>query len=217
METNRELTFDYWKPGLATPANAPLRVLILMHGRGASRQDMAGLRGRFPRAWHVVVPEAPHPGAMWGYGPGSAWYRFLGDDRPDPESMDASLSALDALVAKLPSIVGGDVSTLVVGGFSQGGTMGHAYALTRPGRAHGVLNFSGFLPATVSASAETVANLRFFWGHGVQDPAIPFSLAEKGRAALRAANADLDARDYSIGHWIDPQELQDASSWLNAF
>jgi phospholipase/carboxylesterase len=212
-----DLSYDYWRPDLPTPAGAPVRVLILMHGRGASRKDFAPLQKRLPRAWHVVVPDAPHPGLQWDYGSGFAWYRFLGEDRPDGASLAVSLASLDALAARLPAIVGAEPTHVVVGGFSQGGTMGHAYALTRPGAARGVLNFSGFLPSTIALSPEAIRDTRFFWGHGLQDPSIPFPLAAKGRAALRAAGAELEARDYAIGHWIDPDELRDASIWLSAF
>src|SRR5690606_14569294 len=61
---------------------------------------------------------------------------------------------------------------------------------------------------------ETVAKTRIFWGHGTRDPNIPWSMAERGRAALRAAGADLEARDYPIGHWIDPVELEHARAWI---
>lgn len=210
------MTYDYWRPALESTDPLPTRVLVLMHGRGASRQDLAALQGRLPRAWHVVVPDAPHEASPWGYGPGSAWYRFLGADRPDEESMLASLEALDGLIASLPDIVGSTATQLVLGGFSQGGTMGNAYALTRPHRIQGVLNFSGFLPSTIPLSADVVQGTRFFWGHGVQDTSIPFAIAEKGRASLRSVKADIEARDYSIGHWIDPDELRDASAWLGA-
>ncbi|MEO5511563.1 MAG: hypothetical protein ABIV28_01655 [Longimicrobiales bacterium] len=211
--STERLVFDYW-PASDAASGAPVRVLILMHGRGASRQDVQGLKGHFPAGWHIVVPEAPHRAAQWGYGPGSAWYRFMGDDRPDAESLSYSLSLLDGLIDELPAIVGSPVDRVVVGGFSQGGTMGNAYALVHQGRAHGVLNFSGFLPSTVSVTAEHVKGIRFFWGHGLQDPSIPFSLAVKGRGVLLAAGAALEARDYGIGHWIDPDELLDASRWL---
>jgi predicted esterase len=59
-----------------------------------------------------------------------------------------------------------------------------------------------------------VKGARVFWGHGRRDPAIPFTLAEKGRQRLRAGGALLDARDYEIGHWIAPEETRDAMEFL---
>lgn len=214
---SKVLAYDHWSP-VENIVVAPLHVLILMHGRGANRQDLSALQPRLPRSWHVIVPDAPHAGAPWGYGPGLAWYRFMGDDRPDSDSIGESLSSLDALISALPDIMGGVPAQLVMGGFSQGGTMGNAYAMTRSQRAHrlqGVLNFSGFVPSTIPLAGDAIEGTRFFWGHGMDDDSIPFALAEKGRTALRAVGADVESHDYNIGHWIDPTELRDASAWMN--
>lgn len=226
-------------------------VLVLLHGRGADRSDMRGLAAQVPRSWTTVVADAPHPAAPWGYGPGRAWYRYLGGTTPEPESFAASLAALDELLAALAGSAGasspaGDANPtgdaagrvnppgsaaapgsaapppgssprrLVLGGFSQGGTMSLAYALTRPGRVSHVLNFSGFLAdhPDVRTTPESVRGVRIFWGHGFSDPSIPYAYAEAGQDALRAAGASLEARDYPIGHWIDPLELAHAVAFV---
>jgi phospholipase/carboxylesterase len=191
-------------------------VVVLLHGRGSHRGDLFTLRPQLPPGWSVVAPDAPFPAAPWGYGPGYAWYRFLGRNVPEPETFTTSLEALDALLDRLPAILGEAPRSIALGGFSQGGTMSVAYALTRPGRIQHALNFSGFLAdhPDVAVTSETVAGTRFFWGHGRQDPNIPFALGVEGRERLRAAGANLEARDYDIGHWIDPVELADAVSWL---
>jgi phospholipase/carboxylesterase len=193
-------------------------VVILLHGRGADRTDLFGLRRALPSDWAVVAPDAPFPGAPWGYGPGRAWYQYLGRNRPEPESFLRSLAALDELIAGLPQILGRAPGALALGGFSQGGTVSLGYALTRPGAVGHIINFSGFLAdhPDVHATPETVAGTRFFWGHGTGDPAIPFPLAIEGRELLRAAGADLTAHDYAIGHWIDQDELTTMVSWLTA-
>jgi phospholipase/carboxylesterase len=66
----------------------------------------------------------------------------------------------------------------------------------------------------VRAAPETVAGTRFFWGHGTADPAIPFAMGQEGRAALRAAGAALETRDYPIGHGISPEEAADVRAWI---
>jgi len=192
---------------------APL--LVLLHGRGSDEQDLMGLAPHLPPGLIVVSPRAPFAGAPWGYGSGWAWYRFLGEDRPEPESFEESQRALGDFLRELPGHLPVAPGPLTLGGFSQGGTMSLAHALRNPGAVPGVLNFSGFLAAhpSVAATPETVKGTRIFWGHGTQDPAIPFALARRGREALRAASADLEARDYPIGHWIDPRELADAVRW----
>ena len=196
------------------PADGTL--LVLLHGRGADKADMRPLAGQVPRSWTIVLPNAPHAAAPWGYGPGFAWYRYLGGNVPEPESFRTSLAELDALLAALPEAVGFRPAKLVLGGFSQGGTLTLGYALTHPGRITHALNFSGFLPdpPDVHVDRGTAAGLRIFWGHGFSDGNIPFSCADSGRALLEEAGAELAARDYPIGHWIDPVELSHAVAFV---
>jgi phospholipase/carboxylesterase len=197
------------RPAATNAETAP--ALILMHGRGANRFDLLGLADHLPRSATLIFPEAPFAAAPWGYGPGSAWYRFLGRNKPEPESFSRSLDELADLIAHI------NAPRVLVGGFSQGGTLGIACALANPGSIKGVLNFSGFLAdhPRVQVTPETVRGTSFFWGHGRRDANIPFELAIEGRALLESASADLTAHDYDIGHWIDPQELSDAVEWLD--
>ena len=194
-------------------------VVVLLHGRGADRTDLFSLRRFFPPEWAVIAPDAPFPAAPWGYGPGRAWYRFMGGNRPEPESFSRSLEAIDELLQSLPDTIGREPGRIAVGGFSQGGTVSLGYALTHPQRELSVLNLSGFLAdhPDVHATAESVGNARVFWGHGTADPAIPFELAVEGRRQLREAGADLEARDYAVGHSISPEEVGDVVAWLRTW
>lgn len=192
-------------------------VVVLLHGRGADADDMLGLQRGLPPSWMVVAPRAPFPAAQWGYGPGRAWYRYLGEDRPEPESFSTSLAQLEEFLAGLPAALGYTPSQLVIGGFSQGGTVSLGYALSRAG-APSVLNFSGFLADHPEVDASRAGDLgaRVFWGHGTRDTNIPFSMAVTGRRALLEGGASLQAKDYAIGHWIDADELRDAIAWVDS-
>jgi len=201
---------------IPTDARDGAPLFVLLHGRGSDMDDLMALQPHLPAEAIVVTPRAPFPGAPWGYGPGWAWYRFLGGDRPEPESFSAAQRALREFLAALADLLPVAPGPLVLGGFSQGGTMSLAHALLAPGRVPMVLNFSGFLanhPELV-VSPESVRGCGIFWGHGIQDTSIPFALAEQGREVLRQAGADLDARDYPIGHWIAPEELRDMLAWV---
>lgn len=213
---------------MATPTGTPVEVfvpadaadgvpvVVLLHGRGADRSDLFGLRRFLPESWAVVAPDAPFPAAPWGYGPGRAWYQYLGRNRPEPESFRKSLDYIDDLITGLPDVLERRPGPVALGGFSQGGAVSMAYALSHDRNGLSVVNFSGFLadhPA-VAATPETVAGARFFWGHGTADPAIPFELAIEGRALLERAGANLEAHDYPMGHGISPEELDDAVAWL---
>ena len=195
-------------------AGSPL--LVLLHGRGSHEGDLVGLGPSLARGAVIVAPRAPFPGEPWGYGPGWAWYRIEPGFRVAPDTMETSLAALDAFLGHIRLELPVRVGPVILGGFSQGGTVSQAYALSRPGSVSLVLNFSGFLaedPRT-PLTPEAVSGTEFFWGHGKLDPAVPFDLARIGRARLREVGARLEARDYQIGHWIDPVELEDAARWL---
>jgi len=193
-------------------------VIVLLHGRGSDESDLAGLHPHLPEGAILVTPRAPFPGAPWGYGPGWAWYRFLSGTTPEPESFETGQQALAEFLAALPAALPVRPGPLVLGGFSQGGTSALAHALRHPGTIPLVVNLSGFLPThpTVSATPDSVRGTGIFWGHGTQDPAIPFAHAESGRTALAAAGADLTAHDYPAGHTITHAELRDLSAWLGA-
>jgi phospholipase/carboxylesterase len=194
-------------------------LIVLLHGRGSHMGDLMGLRPYLPADAMVVAPQAPFSGMKWGYGPGWAWYRFLGEGRPEPESFESSQAQLRSfLTTDLPDQLPVKPGRLILGGFSQGAVTSMAYALRNPGEVDSVLSFSGFLAKhpSVQATPESVKGTRFWWGHGTQDPMISFELALEGWAALTAAGANLTTGQYSMGHSIDGSELRDAVAWLNA-
>ncbi|MEM7416910.1 MAG: alpha/beta fold hydrolase [Gemmatimonadota bacterium] len=193
----------------AEPAEAPT-VAVLLHGRGSHMGDLQALAPALPPSWFVVTPQAPNAGSLWGYGPGWAWYRYIADDRVVEEALTESLQKLDGFLDDLPDIVGSTPDRIVLGGFSQGGTMSLAYALTHPGRVDAVWNFSGFLAASVDPAPGAATAPPIYWGHGHHDPAIPFPLAERGRTRLGEAGIPVSVGDFPIGHWIDPVEIRQA-------
>lgn len=200
-------------------------VAVLLHGRGSNRHDLPNLQPHLPPGTAVLAPEAPHPGAPWGYGPGSAWYRYVADDRVVPDTLADSLAALDGFLDALPATLGFEPGPVLLGGFSQGGTTSLAWVLTRPERAAtrlgGVAVFSGFLadapgvlePAALDADA-LAALPPVFWGHGTRDPAIPHALGARGRARLGDLGVDLTIWDGPIGHQISGEELDALAGFM---
>jgi phospholipase/carboxylesterase len=209
------LDYDLSVPGSAGDGAT---VAVLLHGRGSHKGDLQALGPVLPDDWALITPQAPFPAAEWGYGPGWAWYRYVAEDRLVPETLEASLSAVDSFLDELPERLGFAPGRLVLGGFSQGGTMSMAYALSRPGRIVAAWNFSGFLAASVDVpeGVEAERATPIFWGHGLRDPNIPFELARRGRSTLQTAGVPLVAMDYPIGHWMLPDEINDAVAMVRS-
>ena len=211
---------DFLQKGPADPQDGD-PVLVLLHGRGSDMRDLQGLAHVLSPRGTMVTPQAPHHGLPWGYGPGWAWYRYLGQDRAEISPLLESLDALEVFLKNLPDNLGFRPGPLVLGGFSQGGTTSLAYAMTRPGAMDAVVILSGFLarPDGVGGGGpdpmpEDLGATPVFWAHGTHDPAVPFQLAISGRERLKGAGVALEARDYPIGHWVSPEELGDLKSWL---
>ena len=192
-------------------------VIVLLHGRGSDERDLFPL-GRMldPDATTVSV-RAPFDAAPWGYGPGYAWYRFLGGTRPESASFEQGQAALAAYLEALPALLGRREPPLILGGFSQGGTSSLAYLMRNPGRVNGVLVFSGVLAdhPSVAVTPDRVGTTPIFWGHGTADPAVPFVAAEMGWKVLGEAGANLESHTYrGMTHTISEAELRDAASWV---
>lgn len=197
------------------PADGPL--LVLLHGRGSDETDLAPLGRLLSPTATVVAPRAPFPGAPWGYGPGWAWYRFIGGTTPEPESFEAGQETLANFLRDLPATLGRSAAPLVVGGFSQGGTASLAWSLRHPGVAAGILIFSGFVAdhPSVKVTPATVAGTPIWWGHGTADSSIPFSHAEVGWATLRAAGAALESHPFEgMGHSISRAAATSAQGFI---
>lgn len=200
------LDYDLARPEGATDGAT---AALLLHGRGSHKGDLQALGPVLPGDWALLTPQAPWPGADWGYGGGWAWYRYVQEDEVVVETLERSLSLLDDLVGELPDVLGFTPGRLVMGGFSQGGTTSLAFGLGRPGMLTAVFNFSGFLASHVDVGGAAEAP-PVYWGHGVRDANIPFHIAERGRARLLAAGVPLVSRDFGIGHWMIPDEVHEA-------
>ena len=208
-----ELPFRLHVPGGVRDGSA---LLVLLHGRGSSEDDLQGLAPFLPDDTILVTPRAPFAAGPWGYGPGWAWYRYVAEDRVDDPTLAGSLDALDGFLESIADALPVRSGPLVLGGFSQGGTTSLAFALTRPGTVAGVANLSGFLVRSpmVAVDERGANGLKLFWGHGRLDPNIPFALGVSGRERRRQAGAEVEAFDHPSGHTITAEEVTAFRSWI---
>lgn len=112
---------------------------------------------------------------------------------------------------------GTPASSIVLGGFSQGGALALHAGLQREGDAlAGVLCMSGYLPKR-SAFGPTRAGLATKTGlfHGKDDPVVEHRHAESTLATLQSAQINVILKSYAtLGHSASIEELLDVITWL---
>ncbi len=199
------------------PADGPARgLLMLHHGRGTDERDLIGLADILDpsRRLHVVSPRAPLalPGS-----PGYHWYLVPRVGFPDPETFAAAQRSLAELHDELWEATGLAPSQTVLAGFSMGCVMSYATGLdaTRPAPA-GILGFSGFIPE-VPGWEPALAQRRglpVLVTHGTLDQVISVEFARAAVERMRAAQLDVEYREFEGAHHIDPRDLPVAAAWL---
>ena len=104
----------------------------------------------------------------------------------------------------------------MLGGFSMGSVMSYALGLgaDRPAPA-GILAFSGFVPVVEGWQPQLPRPTRVFIAHGRGDPIMDVGFARQARELLEGSGMEVEYHEDDHGHWIEPQQLDDARAWLD--
>ena len=188
----------------AGPAPAEARLsLILVHGRGASAEDVLSLAHAL-RLDDVayLAPQAP----------GNTWYpySFLAPIAQNEPGITSGLATIAALIDRL----GADgVEPRRVGllGFSQGACLSLEFAARHARRYAGVIGLSGGLigpPDTPREYPGSLDGTPVFLGCSDIDPHIPLGRVRETAEVFRRMGADVDERIYPrMGHTVNEDEL----------
>jgi phospholipase/carboxylesterase len=148
-----------------------------------------------------------------------AWYDITGIDRrlqEDEAGIRGSYGIISDLIRR-ENERGIPTQRIVLGGFSQGGSMS-VYAGTRyPETLAGIAALSCYMLLRDRFDAERVpANQQtpIFMAHGQQDPLIPYELGLETRQKLEAAGYQVRWQGYHMPHSVCPQEVSDIAAWL---
>ncbi len=144
----------------------------------------------------------------WG---GYAWFDLFDDGTVDEQSFEHSRSEILAFLSTI------EAKERYLLGFSMGAIMSYSIALTRPGTCKGIAALSGFAPLQLEREyrLDQLKDLRIFISHGVNDPVIPVASARRTNALLSASSADVEYREYAMGHQINDECLADLRRWFN--
>jgi predicted esterase len=189
-----------------TPPDEATSAMILLHGRGASADNILELADLLPHPGMVyIAPQAP----------GNSWYPFSFLS-PLEQNEPALTRALGVVAALLDDVVtrGVPPERVILAGFSQGACLACEFVVRHPRRYGGLLVFSGGLigpPGMERHDTGDLARTPAFIGCGDQDSHIPVVRVQESAEILRHLNADLTAEIYpGMGHTINQAEIDHA-------
>lgn len=186
-------------PSLDTARGA----LILVHGRGASAEDILTLVPALGQSdFACLAPQAS----------GSTWYpfSFLEPLERNEPGLSSGLAVLAGLRTEIEA-GGVPVERTVLLGFSQGACLSLEFAARHPARYGGVIGLSGGLigpPGTPREYPGSLAGTPVFLGCSDVDPHIPKARVEETAEVLEGMGAAVTTRLYrGMGHLVNQDEL----------
>jgi phospholipase/carboxylesterase len=211
-----EIAYAIREPRVPSP-RPPL--LVLLHGVGADENDLPPLAPHLDPRLLVVSLRAPREYPVMGY----SWFDIDWSTVPPAFDLAQAEESRAALCELLPGLVerhGTDPARTFLLGFSQGGAMALAVALTRPELVRGLVVHSGRLIPELrarAAPAAALAKLEALVLHGLGDPVLP---VERGREIRDFLEPLLGPRlvyaEHEAGHEITAASLGDVAGWLRA-
>ena len=186
------------------PLGADRAVGILVHGRGASAEDILDLAQHLKSTdvtW--LAPQAA----------GHTWYpnRFIAPIESNEPWLTSGLDAVGDIVAQVMA-AGVPARRILIGGFSQGACLALEFVLRNPARYGGVAGLSGGLigPAgTRWPELGSLDGMPVFLGCSDVDDHIPKERVRESAAVLRRMGGTVTDILYpGMGHTVNQDELQ---------
>jgi phospholipase/carboxylesterase len=188
------------------PLDSATGVVVLIHGRGASAEDILGLSEElYHPEMAYLAPEAA----------GHSWYprSFLAPIAQNEPWLTSALAMLSKLVDRATR-AGIPPDKLIVSGFSQGACLATEFVARHPARYGALICFTGGLigpPGTKFKFEGDLAGTPVFMGAGDPDPHVPWHRVEESAQVLRGLGADVTLRRYpNMGHSINQDEIAEA-------
>lgn len=186
-----------------TRLEAARAALIMLHGRGASAEDILSLAAEL--AIDGVACLAPQAA-------GFSWYpqRFIAPVAQNEPYLASALALLDSLISQVEA-TGIPPERTILLGFSQGACLALEYAARHPRRYGGLAALSGALIENGDQPrhyAGSLGGTPAFLGCSDSDFHIPRERVERSAVLLRDLEAEVDLRIYrGMGHTVNQDEL----------
>lgn len=177
--------------------------MILIHGRGASADDILSLGEHFGQS--EVAYLAPQAA-------GYVWYpnRFVAPIASNEPYLTSALQAVDDLVKQVEA-AGIPKEKIIIAGFSQGACLALDYSARHATTYGGVVAFSGGLIGETLDPArypDDFGGTPIFLGCSDIDPHIPLKRVQESTQLLQTMGAEVTERIYKgMGHTINTDEV----------
>ena len=195
-----------------SPAADARLVAIMIHGRGASAENILQLAREFHAAdIAYLAPQAS----------GSTWYpySFLSPIEQNEPGISSGLRVIERLIDDVTR-QGIQPERIVLMGFSQGACLSLEFAARHPRQYAAIAGFSGGVigpPGTPRDYAGTFDRTPVFLGCSDVDPHIPLERVHETAAVFRRMGASVDERIYpGMGHTVANDELEAVDALLSA-
>jgi len=187
------------------PVAAARTALVLIHGRGATAEDIYALGEEVAvgvRGVALVAPQAS----------GNVWYpqRFLAPLAQNEPHLSSALAVIAGLLADLRrGGIPGERVVLV--GFSQGACLSLEFAARNAMRYGGVMGLSGALigpPGTPRAHAGSLAGSPVYLGCSDRDAHIPLASVEESARVMEGLGGAVTKSIFpGMGHTVNAEEM----------
>ena|SRR2546423_7447978 len=207
---------EEWAQGVRVlQAGAPLReasaAMILVHGRGASAEDimLLGQELSMP-GFTFLAPQAP----------GNTWYpnRYSAPIPSNEPWLSSALEALEMLLSRVEEVVPATRAVLL--GFSQGACLTLEFAARHARRYGGVVGLSGALigpPGTPRDYPGSLEGMPVFLGCSDVDPHVAAADVLASGDVLRRLGGDVTLRLFpGLGHEVNEDELNHVRGLMRA-
>jgi phospholipase/carboxylesterase len=198
------------------PPDAPrdLPLVVTLHGRGASAEDLAPLAPELDgERYRFIFPNGRLRLDLGGWE-GFAWYN-VGEQAAD---LPASRVAVEALLRDLWARTGLGAARTVLLGFSQGAVLTLDVGLRSAERFAGLVAMSGYLyeDADLTAALARAQDQRVLIVHGTYDEVLTVDRGRAARQALEAAGLRPEYHEFPMGHEVTGASLAVVREFLHA-
>ena len=195
---------------IGSPLPDAAGVLILLHGRGGTAEDILGLGEPIaPEQWAMLAPQAS----------GNSWYpfSFLAPREQNEPYLTSALGRVRAAV-DMALAAGIAADKIAIAGFSQGACLATEFVGRNPRRYAALLAFTGGLIGPLGAPIKLTGDLAgtpVLLSSGDPDPHVPWARVQQSADLLQEIGGRVTIRRFpGKPHSVTGEELRSASDVL---